>query len=488
MKYDILSNGEVHVSENFYPGSSTLSEIPLIGNAINLPNQIDRFTWYGKGPYETYVDRKLASNVGVYSKTVDENFFPYIQPQETGNHIETEWMKIVNQNNTGILIAGDKFEFSALRYTPFEMGNKLHPFDLVKSDNTILNINYKQMGVGGDNSWGALPHDEFLIKPTSNYGYNYRIVPVKADGKEMEISKKQYVSEPTLIIPDIKGLTEDAAKQLIIKSGLVPGKRTYGFGGTSAKDLVLQQFPNAGEIVSSGYIVNYFLSLENIALNKTATSSSMENNNPTTSGNDGNTSTRWCASNGNSNQWWSFYLGDKYDLEYYSINWEKAANYKYLIEVSEDNISWSNAVDNRKNSLSDQTQSGAITSNSVRYVRITITQNPTNLWSSFYEFEIYGIKSAANALNNLKSDNEFKIDVYPNLVDKNTTIKYTLSGGTSVKVELYNSGGKKLTNLVNDYQESGIHQIALNNEYVPGIYFLGFDLNNRNYFHKLILK
>ncbi|HEY5508358.1 MAG TPA: glycoside hydrolase family 2 TIM barrel-domain containing protein, partial [Paludibacter sp.] len=247
MKYDVLSNGEVQISENFCPGSSNLSEIPLIGNLMTMPSQYDRFSWYGKGPYETYIDRKLASNVGVYSKTVDENFFPYIQPQETGNHIETDWMKIVNKDNVGLLIVGDKFEFSALRYTPFEMETKLHPYELLKNANTILNINYKQMGVGGDNSWGALPHDEFLIQPTANYSYTYRIIPVKSGVNEMEISKKRYVADSTVVIPDVKGLTEDEARQLILQRGLTPGKKAYGFGSTYPKDQIMLQTPGAGE-------------------------------------------------------------------------------------------------------------------------------------------------------------------------------------------------------------------------------------------------
>lgn len=473
MKYDVLSNGEVQVTERFYPGSSSLSEIPLVGTMMTLPNSFDRFSWYGRGPYENYIDRKLASDVGVYSKTVDENFFPYIQPQETGNHVETDWVKIVNQNNIGILIAGDKFEFSALRYTPFEMESKLHPYELVKNVNTILNINYKQMGVGGDNSWGALPHDEFLMRPTSAYSYSYHIFPIKSETNTMEMAKKQYVADSTVVTPNIKGLTEEAAIQVIIQHGFIPGKRTYGYGGSYAKDLIMLQLPYAGEKVSAGFVMDYTISVgQNIALNKTATSSSMESQNPTSNGNDGNYSTRWCAANSSSNQWWSVDLGDKYDLSYFNINWESAALYKYIIEVSTDNVNWSTGFDKRNNTLSDQLQSGVIFSKSVRYVRIRITQNPANNWCSFYEFEVYGAKSTVNSVQDVKLGNEFKIDVYPNPVKSSATINYVLKEASSVKLELYSLSGMKLKDLMDGYQESGEHEFGFVNDYAAGVYYL----------------
>ena len=487
MKYDVLSNGEVEVSERVYPGSSSLAEIPLVGTMMTLPNAFDRFTWYGRGPSENYIDRKLASDAGVYSKTVDENFFPYIQPQETGNHIETNWMKIVNKNNTGIMIVGDQFEFSALRYTPFEMETKLHPYELVQNVNTILNINYKQMGVGGDNSWGALPHEEFLIRPNSSYSFSYRIVPVKMGSNDMEMGKIRYVADSSVVVPDITGLTEEAARKLIVQKGFLLGKRSYGYGGSFAKDLVMSQLPKSGEVVPVGLIMNYTISLgPNLALNKTATSSSMETNNPTANGNDGSYSTRWCASNGNANQWWSVDLGDKYDLTTFNINWEFAALYKYLIEVSSDNVNWSIGFDRRSNTLSDQMQSGTLSAKAVRYVRISITQNPTNYWSSFYEFEVYGAKSLLNSVQHVET--EFKMEVYPNPVKSSATINYRLTEASTVKVALYSLSGTKLRDLMDTFEERGAHEFTFNNEFASGVYYLKFSLKNGNRFCKLIIE
>ncbi|HYX05566.1 MAG TPA: glycoside hydrolase family 2 TIM barrel-domain containing protein, partial [Bacteroidales bacterium] len=306
MEYDVLANGEVHVTERFYPGSRTMPEIPLVGNSVSLPAGFDNLTWYGKGPYENYIDRNLASFVGVYSKSVNDNFFPYIQPQETGNHIGINWVKITNQNNSGILIGGDDLEFSALSYTPSELESKQHPYELKISNHTILHVNYKQMGVGGDNSWGAKPHSEFMIFSDTSYRYSYRIVPVTKGSNDMEISKKEYVSTATSIVPDIKGLSKEEAKTVISQHGFIPGKQDYMFSSTYDLDKVMLQVPGAGEELPAGSVINYTISLgKNIALNKPAYSSTEENGHATSDGNDGNSTTRWCAANANANQWYS---------------------------------------------------------------------------------------------------------------------------------------------------------------------------------------
>jgi len=489
LAYDIMANGEVGVSENFGPGSSTLPEIPLIGNALNMPVQFNNITWYGRGPYETYIDRKLASNVGVYCKTVDDNFFPYIQPQETGNHIETNWVKLVDKDNVGILISGNKFEFSALRYSPFEMENKLHPFDLVKSNNTLLNINYRQMGVGGDDSWGAKPHDEFMIHPDSSYRYSYQIVPVKNGSNDMQIGQKVYVSAPSVKIPDIKGLSEDAAKQLLIQAGFIPGIRSYGFGAYE-RGLVLNQSPAAGTDFPTGSIVNYTISAgQNIALNKTATSSTQETGNIASSGNDGSNTTRWCASSGADNNWWSVDLGEQYDLDNYTILWEKSAVYQYVIEVSKDNINWTIAVDQRSNTSSNQAQDGVITSKAVRYVRVTITKNPSNLWSSFYEFQLFGAKSSLNGVGSVKRNDDFKITVFPNPANDFVNVKYKLATNCkNVKLEMFNDAGLKLKDLYCGSQDSGIHQLSFKNEFAPGVYYISLNSELYGDLQKLVIK
>ncbi|MDD3323041.1 MAG: glycoside hydrolase family 2 TIM barrel-domain containing protein [Paludibacter sp.] len=473
MEYNLMANGELKIAERFYPGSNSFPEIPVIGNSMTMPQQFDKFSWYGKGPEENYIDRNSGSNTGVYSKTVEENNFPYIQPQETGNYTSTDWVKITNQDNNGVLIAGDQLEFSVLNYTPYELESKLHTFELVKDANTNVHINYKQMGVGGDDSWGAKPHNEFLIKPDTSYSYSYRIIPISAGSNDMEISKKQYQSSSTSVIPQIKGLTEAEAIQAITESGFKPGKKSYSLGNTYEKDQVMIQVPEAGEELPAGSFINYTISTgKNIALNKTATSSTQETGNSTQNGNDGDYNTRWCASDGSDNQWWTVDLGENYNLSSFKVVWEKSAAYKFIIEVSADSNQWTEVVNQRNNSTSTQTQEGTLVSNNVRYVRLTVTQNPSGAWSSFYELEIYGEKSSTSSINPLTKNDDFGLQILPNPIKNNSKINYTLSEPAFVTINVYNTTGIMLEKLVNSFQKGGEYQVSLKGNYAPGIYFV----------------
>ncbi len=472
VEYGILANGEIQVSERFYPGSSNLPQIPLIGNVLKLPGEFDRFTWYGKGPHENYIDRMLSARTAVYSKKVDDNFFPYIRPQETGNYTGTYWMKLLNADGNGILVAGDEFEFSALRYSPYELARKDHPYELIKDENTILNINHKQMGVGGDNSWGAWPHDEFLIWPDKNYSYNYRVIPISGAINEMEIARKQYTEIEGTFVPDIKGLTEEEAKQVILESGFTFGKMTVGYGSNYEEGQIIAQLPGAGENMPEGTPINYTVSGgSNLALNKPATCSTQEDANPVEHGNDGDYSTRWCASNGNNNQWWKVDLGAVYNLTYYRVTWEHTEAYKFMIEVSPDNENWTVQIDKRNNTVVDNTQKGAFSAQNVRYVRITVTENPSWYWSSFYEFEVYGSEAIAESVHN-SINNKYGLNIYPNPVTDRATIEYHLSSPSVINMSLYNVNGGKEAVLANGYQNSGIHKLLLYNVYNPGLYLL----------------
>jgi beta-galactosidase len=394
INYRILANGEITIDYNFYPGGSVLPEIPLIGFSMAMPDSYKNFTWYGKGPYENYIDRNMASNTGVYSRSVADNFFPYVKPQETGNHTATYWLKMYNEDGNGILVSGNEFEFSALRYTPFELQSKKHSYELVEDNNVILNINYRQMGLGGDDSWGALPHDEFRIFPDQNYKLSFRVSPINSLTNEMSLSKKKYTSMPMQKVPDLTGLTEEEAKKVIIENGFTPGNKSErSCTGYESGD-VIGQAPEAGEEMISGSLINYIICKgSNIAYKKPVTFISEQGNNLGKYGNDGDYFTRWCASDGGMNKWWIVDLQDYYDLSEYAIKWEFEGAYKYLIEVSKDNQNWSVAVDKSNNSNTDQFQTGSITSNNVRYIRVSVSGTPAYYWVSFYEFEVYGIKA-----------------------------------------------------------------------------------------------
>jgi len=254
--YRILPNGDIIISDSFVPGGESLPEIPLIGQTMTIPNTFKQFSWYGKGPDETYIDRMMGSNSGVYSKTVDDNFTPYIEPCETGNHISTNWVKMYNDQGKGFLVSGDKFEFSALRYTQAELESKNHVFELVKDNNVILNVNLKQMGVGGDNSWGARPHDEYMIYPKGIYDYTFRISPIDNTINVMDLSKIKYATSFP-IVPNIIGLTEAEAKKVIIDNGYLVGDKSSLGDSHYKKGQVSKQFPAAGQQLIVGSPVSF---------------------------------------------------------------------------------------------------------------------------------------------------------------------------------------------------------------------------------------
>jgi hypothetical protein len=130
----------------------------------------------------------------------------------------------------------------------------------------------------------------------------------------------------------------------------------------------------------------------NLALGKTASADSSQAANPAASGNDGSTTTRWCANDGNLNHWWKVDLGASHALTGSEVMWEKSGVvYKYKVEVSTDNTNWTMAIDKTNNTSTAQTQTDNFTA-TARYVRITVTGLSTNpvAWASFFEFRVFG--------------------------------------------------------------------------------------------------
>ncbi|WP_426350167.1 glycoside hydrolase family 2 TIM barrel-domain containing protein [Alloiococcus sp. CFN-8] len=145
-------------------GNEGLPEMPEFGVMFKLPGEYDNLWWYGKGPEENYWDRNRGYKLGVYENKVKDNFTPYILPQECGNHTEVRKARITDNEGIGIEINMDKKSLNALPYTPHVIENAAHAFELPTAYETVVRIADKQMGVGGDNSWGAQTHEEFLLK------------------------------------------------------------------------------------------------------------------------------------------------------------------------------------------------------------------------------------------------------------------------------------------------------------------------------------
>lgn len=170
--YTTYGDGEVQV-EMKYKGTSGLSEMPEFGMLMKVPNTYHHVAWYGYGPDENYSDRRQGARLGIFENKVIDNVSPYVIPQECGNKTGVRWAKITDDRGEGILIKSDEMEFSALPYTPHELENATHHYELPKQVHTVLKMSLRQMGIGGDDSWGACTLDEYLIPSHEDMSFKW---------------------------------------------------------------------------------------------------------------------------------------------------------------------------------------------------------------------------------------------------------------------------------------------------------------------------
>jgi beta-galactosidase len=185
--YIIGPDGTVVIRARFVPGDQALPEVPRVGASMTLPSEFDEAEWYGRGPQENYIDRRTGAAVAIYRSAVADLPFPYERPQETGTRTDTRWVALKNRGNgVGLLVVGlPAFEFSAYPNAPedFDGGPKKtqrHSIDVPRREFVTLNVDRAQMGVGGDTSWGALPHREYRIPPVE-WRYGFALRPLAAD-------------------------------------------------------------------------------------------------------------------------------------------------------------------------------------------------------------------------------------------------------------------------------------------------------------------
>ncbi len=169
--YTVAGSGEIRIYSSFNPGDSELPELPRIGLKMTLPLDFQQVNWYGRGPQETQWDRKSGAKFGVYSGSVDSQYVSYSQPQENGNKTDVRWALISGQSGVGLRVTGHpEFGFSVRNYMDEDLDAARHDYELKKRDFVTLNLDYLQMGVGGDDSWGARTHPEFCI-PAKAYSF-----------------------------------------------------------------------------------------------------------------------------------------------------------------------------------------------------------------------------------------------------------------------------------------------------------------------------
>ena len=172
LTYTVSSNGRVKVFLD-YEQVEGLSDLPEFGLMFCLPCEFNTVEWYGRGPEENYSDRKQGAKLGIYEKKVTEQVTPYAKPQECGNVTDVRYAKVYNEKGIGLLFTSKCFELNCTPYTPHELENAVHSYELPKVYNTIVRVNKGQMGVGGDDTWGARTHEEYLLRNNQSYHFEF---------------------------------------------------------------------------------------------------------------------------------------------------------------------------------------------------------------------------------------------------------------------------------------------------------------------------
>jgi beta-galactosidase len=174
INYTILPDGMIKLRQELVPGEH-LPEIPEIGLLFQLDQSFENLTWYGRGAHENYWDRSVSARIGLYTGKVSEQYVPYLRPQECGNKTDVRYARLMNGHGIGLEFFGSSlFELNALPYTPHELEQYDHGYKLPISDRVALRINHKQMGVGGDDSWGARTHPEFTLYANRTYSFEFQ--------------------------------------------------------------------------------------------------------------------------------------------------------------------------------------------------------------------------------------------------------------------------------------------------------------------------
>ena len=162
LSYKVCGDGYIETQLHYDPVEG-LGDMPEFGVMFKLDADYDQVSWYGMGPEETYEDRCLGAKLGIYRNEVRDNMAKYLNPQECGNKIGVRWACVTDKKGRGMRFTGDRMNFSALPYTPHELENARHEFELPAVHYTVVRVSKQQMGVGGDDSWGARTHEEYLL-------------------------------------------------------------------------------------------------------------------------------------------------------------------------------------------------------------------------------------------------------------------------------------------------------------------------------------
>jgi beta-galactosidase len=181
--YTFSVDGSLKVEVKFQRGDEDVPELPRFGMRMILPQDYKNFTFYGRGPWENYSDRNESSFVGLYEQSTDEQLFPYVRPQESGNKTDVRWLELTDNEGVGVRIEGlQPLSVSAMPYRAEDLDpgltkKQMHYSDIEPRREVVLHVDLAQRGLGGDDSWGAVPHEQYRLE-ADTYEYGYVIRPI----------------------------------------------------------------------------------------------------------------------------------------------------------------------------------------------------------------------------------------------------------------------------------------------------------------------
>ena len=184
--YTFQADGSLRVEVSWERKGEFVPELPRLGMRLIMAQGYKNFTFYGRGPWENYSDRKESALLGIYEQTTDEQLFPYVRPQESGNKTDVRWMELTNDEGVGIRIEGlQPLSVSAMPYRSEDLDpgltkKQMHYSDIEPRREVVVQVDFAQRGLGGDNSWGMSPHDPYRLTGDS-YSYGYIIRPINKE-------------------------------------------------------------------------------------------------------------------------------------------------------------------------------------------------------------------------------------------------------------------------------------------------------------------
>ena len=175
INYTINGLGEILIYCSFFPKK----ELERFGVCFALPKSFGNYKWYGRGPHENYWDRKTGAAVGIYTSEVEKFIHEYVRPQENANRCDVRWFEFTDENGAGLKIeAIPKMVLSAWPYSAEDLDQANHIHELPRRDFITVNVDFKQKGVGGNNSWGAKPEPEYRLYGKKKYELKFILKPI----------------------------------------------------------------------------------------------------------------------------------------------------------------------------------------------------------------------------------------------------------------------------------------------------------------------